>query len=522
MTQQPSQKQIRIPLAVDFACRDFDRLKDSKLQNAIVEKTDKVRIKQRPGSIVTTSTGYSISGCLQALGLFYMYNTQAGAGGAPGHVLGAAYWDGAYKITFVQSGTQYTLSLGAGVSRVPTYFTETSAKNVVLFYTPDGVIRSFHTTTHVFATVVSAGTYFRHLVLFDNYVFALDIGSGAVYNGALSAPTTAWSALDFLEAFPGNQRGMALFRHNNFLVAVGDKSTIFLVDSGHANGSPLSLYPSASQPVGCLFSDSLATINENAFWIATSEQGTPSVVMLPANDLQIKKISSHAVDLLLTEYVQRYSSSTTKDNDNGVQGRCLSVGGKIYYLIDPVNSGYSSPFTFVYDVEAGLWYIWQSSGGQYPYQFIVQTTNLFTLGASTTLVGAFRHQPVPVGFNGLTGEFGVIRYGVSYDYVDENFIPIPIVIQTSLIDFETSFQKQHQRAILVGDRGSPSDATLEYTDDDYATFVSAGTISLVGDIPQSRNLAAARRRAYRISYTALNQADIRFEALELSVAEGSN
>lgn len=521
MTQQKDQRQVRLPLQVDLSCRDFALQKDGKVENGVIEKNgQKLRVRPRPGTIGITSAFYKYPAGSLAMGLFYQLTEP----NSP--TVAAAYVDGTdYKVTFTFNDVQYTDNFGALGEHIPTYFTETSDPFVTLFTPSNGVVHAFDSSALTFApVVVPVGTLFFQLVLFDNYVFGLDFNTGAVYNSPLAAATTPWDASNFINSFPRKQLGMALLRHGDYLVTVGSTDTVFYYDAGNALGSPLSPYLGATQPIGCLFADSLASCSGNHFWVARGKDSGPFVAMLADGAIAIQHVSNQAVDLLLTQLIGNYLGNFP--DAFGLIGRCIGVSGKIFYLLDAYGST-TFPFTLVYDTQMKSWGVWTKhvDGGPnvaFPFLFAAQTALLFRLdGTFSGSTPTNRPEPVTILQGTATGELAVVNQGANYDQILGQVYPLDLLVQSEELDFETMFNKQQQRAFLVGDRGTGGQVSLSWTDDDYATFQGLQTLPMNPEAVDFRNLGQARRRAYKFQYSD-NAIGYRFEALELTVEEGSN
>jgi len=79
------------------------------------------------------------------------------------------------------------------------------------------------------------------------------------------------------------------------------------------------------------------------------------------------------------------------------------------------------------------------------------------------------------------------------------------------------------RFALVGDwpttSGTGNNVSVEWTDDDYATWSTPRTLSFDLDFPFLTRLGIFRRRAFRISYSQPYR--LRLEGIEVDLNKGS-
>jgi hypothetical protein len=92
-------------------------------------------------------------------------------------------------------------------------------------------------------------------------------------------------------------------------------------------------------------------------------------------------------------------------------------------------------------------------------------------------------------------------------------------VQMSLMDFKTMRMKIYHDVELVADTESTtSTLTVSYTDDDYQTFTTLGTVDLSQERKRIPRAGAARRRGWVFTHAAATP--MRLHALEGNVTMG--
>lgn len=145
---------------------------------------------------------------------------------------------------------------------------------------------------------------------------------GVIYGSDLEDPTS-WDALNFLEAELEQDAGVALWGHDQQLVALGTRTIEFFYDAQNPTGSPLAPRTDISYQMGMANHHAICSESGATFFLGLSQRGQIAAYML--DGLTPRKISSTDIDSFLT-------TSLTTDEKSAF-GAAVSIGGRIFYLI---------------------------------------------------------------------------------------------------------------------------------------------------------------------------------------------
>jgi hypothetical protein len=289
-----------------------------------------------------------------------------------------------------------------------------------------------------------------------------------------------WPGLNSITAEYEDDGLVAVAKYLNYVVALGQWTTQFFYDNG-ANqpvGTALAPYINANMRMGCCVAQSVANVDNNLYFVAQTQNGDRSVVML--SGLQIQELSN--------EYINKILMVTPT---SFLQGFNYSIGGHQYYVLKAGNSS-----ALVYDTDEKQWYEWDT----FPY--LDSQSDLLTFG--TYLMG-------------LSG--GVIVQATSSQYTD-NSVVFTMSCQTDKEDHGNTALKYFGYATVVGDQNAFETVDVAGTDDDYQTYTTYGTADMSLTRPRIWRLGAARRRSWKLSQTDAFAA--RWEALEVQYSQGES
>ena len=103
----------------------------------------------------------------------------------------------------------------------------------------------------------------------DGYFFVMD-ADGVIYNSDLENPAS-WNALNFITAEAESDSGVAISKHQNYIVALKDYTTKLFYDAANATGSPLSPYGNTAIQIGCAQGRSVAKLDGGIIFISRSK-----------------------------------------------------------------------------------------------------------------------------------------------------------------------------------------------------------------------------------------------------------
>lgn len=323
----------------------------------------------------------------------------------------------------------------------------------------------------------------------DGYMFVMT-KNGKIWNSDLNSVAN-WTANSYItdQSYPDGGVGVA--RYKNLIVAFGKYSISFYQNTGNATGSPLTIIASATSRIGAFTGGqgdfvSIRSVGENIFFIGTEfDSGRRAIYKL--NGYSPQKISNAFIDKFLNDPSASYGISM------GLVG-VLTMHGMTHLLL-ATNSGGAG---FSYCIETDMW--WKVGGGG-AISAIVAATGIASNSYFTTL-----------GVSNTDCIFKIV--GSAYT---DNAVAYTQTVQTELLDMGTMSKKVITRVRVVGDiQSSASAVTVSYSDDDYATFTTLGTIDMSDAAAVANGLTRAgttRRRAWKLQHSA--NTPLRLEALEL-------
>ena len=318
----------------------------------------------------------------------------------------------------------------------------------------------------------------------DGYNFIMDT-LGNIWNSDLNS-VTAWTATNFINANSYPDRGIGCIRQRDVIMAFGTESVQFYQNAGNPSGSPLSRIEARTLRVGCVSADAITTIEDTVYWAGSSPQGGMHVSAYGASGY--KKISTPEIENILILAGATNISLTS-----------VELYGDTFVIIN------ASSVTFVYCVEENSWHEWTTAAGRLWYKCAGVSSG------STQVVYA-------VSNVSTSGKVFTINPS-SLVYLD-NGNAFTARMQLSKIgegDKRTFWEELN----VIGDQNTASSTlTIEYSDDDYQNWTTAGTVDLADDIRRITACGSAYRRAWALVHT--DNAPMRLEALAGRQTVGSS
>jgi hypothetical protein len=321
------------------------------------------------------------------------------------------------------------------------------------------------------------------LVYLDGYVFVMD-QQGQIWQSDQENPTS-WGALNYTSASSEADKGMAIARHLNYIVAFKQWTADFFYDAGTSPGSTLAINLSAHMEVGCAAGNSVQHLQQSVIWMSNVNEGGRQVMML--DGLKPVKVSTKSVENFLNA-----------SNLQGVYSWIYKIAGHTFYGLVLTDQN----VTLVYDIEEKSWAHWTTSkdyigGGENYFECSYMTQFPFDQGAFYVLDAV----------NGL-----VFTIDPS-NYVDP-FGPIRMRMVTPRLDFGTSDQKTNPQLVVYGDNIKDV-MQVRYSNDDYNTWSAYRNIDLGLQKPCLYNNGRFRRRSWEFLYTGSQP--LRLEKVDLTL-----
>jgi hypothetical protein len=324
--------------------------------------------------------------------------------------------------------------------------------------------------------IVSGTSYF------DTYVFVMT-DDGKIWNSEPNDPTK-WDALNYITAEAEPDKGVALAKHFNYLVAFGQWSTEFFYDAGNAVGSPLLPNPTFRIEFGCANGNSVVEMQQTVVWVAVGRNTGRTVLMLEGTrPVQISDVS-----------IERILNQSSLAN---VRAYSLKISGHYFYVLNLLDDD----LTLVCDIKSKQWCIWTS----------------YVNGKETILDGVYYTSYNNEGY-ALDNTNGKLYNISEHTYTDETG-PIQYRIRTTLVDAQSTLRKFIGRLEVVGDKIGAT-LRIRHTDDDYNNWSQYRNVDLNATRSVLYQNGNFRRRAYEFFCT--DNQPLRLQALEMDLDAGSN
>lgn len=396
-----------------------------------------------------------------------------------------------YKVTF-SAGTSYatppysyaftTATPGLPLSWVGTspgtytkkMFIKNEEKAWTLTLGTPGVLTQVTDTDYPAKTVPGA-------VYLDGYFFVMD-KDGTVYNCDLENPDS-WNALNYITAEAEWDKGVAIAKHQNYVVALKDWTCELFYDAANPTGSPLSKVSNATVQIGCAQGYSTVQFHGGLIFMSKTRERGRSVHFFPPNSIDPQEIASASIQRILNA-----ADLTTVRAWGG------KLGGRILYVLNLVTAN----ITLVYDFTSQTWAQWTSDNagteGYFKYGFYATDGNRDFLLHETT------------------GEI----FTFTPDVYQDNGADIKVLIRTGRLDAGNMDRKTMSQLTIVGDKSATS-VSVQQSDDDYQTFSTARTVAMNAEPPRLLRLGMFRRRSFDIRH--VDNTPLRLAAIDAEIQQ---
>lgn len=318
-------------------------------------------------------------------------------------------------------------------------------------------------------------------VYLDGYFFVMD-KDGTVYNCDLENPDS-WNALNYITAEAEWDKGVAIAKHQNYVVALKDWTCELFYDAANATGSPLSKVSNATIQIGCAQGYSAAQFHGGLIFMSKTRERGRSVHFFPSNSIEPQEIASPAIQRILNA-----ADLTTVRAWGG------KLDGRILYVLNLVTADIS----LVYDFTSQTWAQWTSDNagteGYFKYGFYATDGNRDYLLHETS------------------GEV----FTFTPDVYQDNGADIKVLIRSGRFDAGNMDRKTMSALTVVGDQASTS-LNVQYSDDDYQTFSAARSVSMNDSPARLLRLGMFRRRSFDIRH--VDNTPLRLMAIDAEVKQ---
>lgn len=458
---------MKVSLAGNLHNRRADTAYDMRLVNCY------------PETVTNPVTGEKRAYVIKRPGLA-QYSAPAGAVAGRG----VFYWGQTGKVYSVFGNTVYanTASLGTITTSTGMCTIEATAGATPRLVITDGT-KGYTVSTSDVLTEITDVDFPTSLVpgiaYLDQYTFVMK-SNGEIYNSDLANPTS-WVSSNYITAENSPDKGVALAKQKNQVIAFGEYSTELFYDAANATGSPLLRTEGAILQIGLAGKWTVTPfpIKERLAWVAQTRNGGRSVYMLAGFEPSI--ISNGSVDRLL---------EAEGANIVNAVGYGVEVGGATFYFLRLTNT------TIACNLGEKAWFEVQSG------------SSTFAGVAATDINGTYVIQGA---------SDGKLHTIAQTNYQDTGSTAINVKIVTDMMDFGApGLWKFCDRLGLHGEKASvTSNVSIRQTDDDYQTWSTARTIDMSLVTPEIYRMGSFKRRAFELTHSA-NTA-LLLEALDLDL-----
>lgn len=418
---------------------------------------------------------------------------------------GTAVIDSLDNTTGVYVGQAWS---GTGVAAGARVLTVDSASQVTLNAnsTADGTDITFTKTpiAKILDTDFAASTTYQSaFAAMDGYLFyATD--NGRVNNSDLNS-VSAYTANAYISAQQAPDPTVAVAVQKNVVIGFGTASNEKFQNAGFAT-APLQVIKSQVDHVGALDQRSITTLEDDIYFVSTPSEGDVGVYLM--RGLQSKRISTPHIDAIIGTTAANgaiyassyrlggypYAAFTLSLAQDGPASNLLLESGDALLLESADNilledtPAQTASFVrqLVYNAALDIWAEWDCD----------EATFVDSVGSGTS------NQLVATSRFKTDGKVYTINPVANGELYQDDGVAYSMQIRTSRIDHGTSKRKFVEEIVLVGDRQSAGTATLECSDDDYATWTTLGTFDLTQMEPKITRCGSHKGgRAYRLTHS---------------------
>ena len=352
-----------------------------------------------------------------------------------------------------------------------------------------GIVTIDDANTVVTSSDVDIPAHDPNIVFLDGYLFLVKENSSLIYNSVLNDPLTTTGNPGTGDSIIAPEQEpdqvIRLAKLNNYLIAFGSTSIEYFWDA--ANASPDSPMQKNDTPIKInTYLGGFATYGNSIFYIGANANGQPDVFVL--KDFKLDSIG--------TPSISRYLSSVTASVASW-KGAIIAIQGHVFYTI---NAGLNKSWAI--DIETGL-----------VTRFAYKAQEVFDISASTNL---FNTSSTRTYFS-LGTDSAIYRFDETL--FQDSGVNYTCSIITEAADFGTLNRKTMHRLSLIGDRPSANTyLSIQWSDDDYATYSNAVTTNLKQDLVCIRQLGWFRQRIFKFTYS--DNYPFRIQDIEVDINKG--
>lgn len=347
---------MKLPLAVSIESRNGLPFSDSYIMNGYVQSDSGVaKVAKRPG-----------------LSSYHQFTAGAGQGmfeiaGTPYAIIGDTICLCVTPYTTYAIPSVTVADLRYDVVAQPPYITTPYAvlKTTAGMWVFDGAAATKVTDADYPATTLPG-------IAFLDSAYYVKTPTGQIYGSDLGN-ATSWTALNFITASDKEGLGVAIDKHLNYVLSLGDSSLTFYYDANNpVPGSPLGYAQNLTQAVGCATAGSISHIGDSLIFMAQTGDGR-SVHILEGQSLVPVPISSASMNGILD-----------LDDLAGVSSFSVAIAGRQFYILTLPTTG----VTFAFNMTEKHWTYWASGTTGTPVSVSLALGDDLTTVTGVVSVGA--------------------------------------------------------------------------------------------------------------------------------------
>ena len=475
----------------DSQTNDYDQRKINcfyEVTKNAITGSGKIKLSKRPG-ISDSGNSYGVSGQTTFVAI-----TKPGGSFADGSATPWVFGVSSLTTIFAaDSSTSAAIVTASGY--IPAYVDKTlisGVETIVLqirkdftnsqraFYSATNSVSSFIEITHTnFTSLVHKGK----MESMDGFTFVLD-NQNRIFTSS-SNSLAAWGPADFITKQVKQDFPVGLARLNNQILAFGNETVEVFYNAGNTAGSPLSPIRQLHQKIGLSIgvgnpvtaTHYYAIIENRLYFIGRKAGGASSLGLYVYNGSSFQKISTQEMDKILS------TANIFSVNSVGFNGNAAIA----ISFTDPLAI---TANWLMFFPEWNDWFEWKST--------------IF--------------QPVNSGSNflGLSQPTKTYIFSTGDAWADAG---TSYTMQTQFkLPNDGAQNKFCQKVSVTGDTSTTAQGLLiEFSDDDYQTWNTAGTIDLTQSEKYLTRLGRYYDRAYRI--TSTTAAEVRLSSFNAWVSE---
>ncbi len=308
---------------------------------------------------------------------------------------------------------------------------------------------------------------YAFIMTLDNYIVNSDLNS-----------LSSWTANNKIQKTIKQDYPAGLAKLGQIILAFGTETVEGFVNAGNPSGSPLQRRPDITADIGLAYNSGFdnvvgrrhytAVLNKKLFFVGNQDvTGIRSIAVFAFNGASFDKVSTPAVDKILA----------------GASSQISHIQKIAFYGKEAIS----------------IWLGTLSGSTQHWLMFFPDVNEWFEWTST-------KFSPVSDGhyFLGVAGvnDTQLSEFSISTGWVDGGSASYAMSVQFILPKRSNGRKFMSWAAVEADTAGASSPLSVEFSDNDYASFQGARTIELSGDTKRIDRCGSFRNRAVRLTHSA--------------------